>query len=111
MTGETAAAAIAKFRADLPDVTCRDFGAAQGAISVRARSTIIDKNEAEHIGPPPGIGFFLKTRRDFGRLLPIEIRFDWPLFPQSPFSDRICRSISGEAGALGNRDAAAAQRQ
>jgi hypothetical protein len=65
MTGETVAAAVAKVRADLPDVTCRDLGAAQGAMSICARGAVIDQNEAEHIGPPPGIGFLVKTRRNF----------------------------------------------
>ena len=53
MIGETAAAAVAKLRADLPDVTSGDLGAAQGAMGVRARGAVIDKNEAEHVGPPP----------------------------------------------------------
>jgi phosphoribosylaminoimidazole (AIR) synthetase len=48
MIGETAAAAVAKLRADLPDVTSGDLGAAQGAMGVRARGAVIDKNEAEH---------------------------------------------------------------
>jgi len=64
MIGETAAAAVAKLRADLPDVTSGDLGAAQGAMGVRARGAVIDKNEAKHVGPPPGL-FPLKARRDF----------------------------------------------
>jgi hypothetical protein len=63
MAEETAAAAVAKLRTDLPDVTSRDLGAAQGAMSVRARGAVIDKNEAEHVVPPP------KARRDFHRHL------------------------------------------
>ena len=55
MIGETAAAAVKKLRADLPDVTSSDLGAAQGAMGVRARGAVIDKNEAEHVGPPPGL--------------------------------------------------------
>jgi hypothetical protein len=57
MAEETAAAAIAKSRTDLADVTCRDLGAAQGAMGVRARGAVTDKNVAEHDGPPTGIGF------------------------------------------------------
>jgi hypothetical protein len=49
MIGETAAAAVAKLRADLPDVTSGDLGAAQGAMGVRARGAVIDKNEAKHV--------------------------------------------------------------
>jgi hypothetical protein len=60
MAEETATAAVAKLRTDLPDVTSRDLGAAQGAMGVRARGAVIDKNEAEHVEPPPGIGFFVK---------------------------------------------------
>jgi hypothetical protein len=60
MLKETAAAAVAKLRTDLPDVTSRDLGAAQSAMGVRARGAVIDKNEAQHIGPPPGTGFLVK---------------------------------------------------
>jgi hypothetical protein len=82
MTGEAAATAVAKFRTDLPDVTPRDVGAAQGAMGVRAQRAVIDKNEAEHDGPPPGIGFLVKTRLDLiTALLLIEIRLDDQLFP------------------------------
>jgi hypothetical protein len=72
MAEETAAAAVAKLRTDLPDVTSRDLVAAQGAMSVRARGAVIDKNEAEHVGPPPGIRFLVKARRDFHRHLLLE---------------------------------------
>ena len=48
MLKETAAAAVAKLRTDLPDVTLRDLGTTQGAMGVRARGAVIDKNEAEH---------------------------------------------------------------
>jgi hypothetical protein len=57
MLKETAAAAVAKLGADFPDVTSRDLGAAQGAMGIRAWGAVIDKNEAQHIGPPPGTGF------------------------------------------------------
>ena len=69
MLKETAAAAVAKLGTDFPDVTSRDLGAAQGAMAVRARAAIIDKNEAEHVGPPPGTGFLVGTQRDFHRHL------------------------------------------
>ena len=48
MLKETAVAAVAKLRTDLPDVTLRDLGAARGAMGVRARGAAIDENEAEH---------------------------------------------------------------
>jgi hypothetical protein len=35
---------------------------------------VIDKNEAEHVGPPPGIGFLVKARREFHRHL-VQERF------------------------------------
>src|SRR5262249_45765068 len=84
---EAAAAAVAKLRADLPDVTCRDLRAAQRAIGLRARHAVVDENKAQHFGlrccglaanaaclsSPP---FAEKTR------------FRERLFPQSPFSDR-----------------------
>jgi hypothetical protein len=57
MTGETAAAAIVESGVDFPNVTCRDLGAAQGAMDVDAWHAVIDENKAEHIGPPLGIGF------------------------------------------------------
>ena len=69
MTEETAAAAITKSRTDLPNVTSRNLGAAQGAMGVRARGAVIDKNEAEHVGPPPGIGFPRKNVARFRRQL------------------------------------------
>jgi hypothetical protein len=52
MIGKTAAAAVAKLRADLPHVIPGDLGAAQGAMGVRAQGAVIDNNEAEHVGPP-----------------------------------------------------------
>ena len=55
MIGETAAAAVTEFRADLPNVTSADLAAAQGAMDVRPRGTVVDKNEAEHGGPPLGL--------------------------------------------------------
>ena len=48
MLKETAAAAVAKLRTNLSDVTLRDLGAAQGAMGVRPRGAAIDENEAEH---------------------------------------------------------------
>jgi hypothetical protein len=63
MIRETAVAAVAKMRADLADITSGDFGATQSAISLCARSAIIDEYEAEHIGPPPEIAS--RDRRDF----------------------------------------------
>ena len=57
MAEQTVAAAVAKLRIDLPDVTSRDLGAAQGAIGIRARGAVIDENKAEHVGPPPATGF------------------------------------------------------
>ena len=64
MLKETAAAAVAKLGTDFPDVTSRDLGAAQGAMGVRARAAVIDKNEAEHVGPPPGDTFTLRATYD-----------------------------------------------
>ena len=61
MAEETAAAAVAKLGTDFPDVTSRDLGAAQGAMGVRARAAVIDKNEAEHVGPPPATGFLRRN--------------------------------------------------
>ena len=88
MLKETAAAAVAKLGTDFADVTSRDLGAAQGAMAVRARAAIIDKNEAEHVRPPPGTGFLVETQRDFHRhLVAWKIHFAERLFPQSPFSD------------------------
>jgi hypothetical protein len=82
MTGEAAATAVAKFRTDLPDIAAGDRRAAQGAMGVRARGAVIDNNEAEHGGPPPRIGFLVKTRRDLiTALLLIEIRLDDQVFP------------------------------
>ena len=67
MLKETTAAAVAKLSADFPDVTSLDLGAAQGAMGVRAQGAVIDKNEAEHVGPPPGTGSLVETQRDFHR--------------------------------------------
>jgi hypothetical protein len=64
MTEETATAAIAKSRTDLPEGTSRELGAAQGAMGVRARGAVIDKNEAEHVGPPTKNWFPREKRRD-----------------------------------------------
>jgi hypothetical protein len=64
MTEETATAAIAKSRTDLPEVTSRELGAAQGAMGVRARGAVIDKNEAEHVEPPTKNRFPREKRRD-----------------------------------------------
>ena len=50
MIGQTTAAAVTEFRADLPDVTARDRCATQGAMGVRTRGSIVDDNEAEHVG-------------------------------------------------------------
>jgi hypothetical protein len=50
MIGETAAAAVTKFRADLADVTSADLRATEGAMGVRARGSVVDDNEAEHVG-------------------------------------------------------------
>jgi hypothetical protein len=50
MIGETTAAAITKSRADLPDVTSRDLAATQSATGVRAWGSIVDENEAKHVG-------------------------------------------------------------
>ena len=55
MIGETAAAAVTESRTDLPNVTSADFAAAQGALGVRPRGTVVDKNKAEHGGPPLGL--------------------------------------------------------
>jgi hypothetical protein len=87
MTEETATAAIAKSRTDLPEVTSRELGAAQGAMGVRARGAVIDKNEAEHVGPPNRNRFPREKRRDLHRHLASKIDFAARLFPQSPFSD------------------------
>jgi hypothetical protein len=57
MAGETAVAAVAKFRADLADVISRDLDAAQGAMGLCARGAVVDQNEAKHIAPPPGKRF------------------------------------------------------
>jgi len=65
MAEETVAAAVAKLRTDLADVTSRDLGAAQGAMGVQARGAVIDNNEAEHVRPPPGIGFLAKSGETF----------------------------------------------
>jgi len=54
MIGETAVAAVAKIRADLVNVTSGDFGTAQSAMRLYARSAIVDQYEAEHIGPSTG---------------------------------------------------------
>jgi hypothetical protein len=64
MIGETAAAAVAKLRADLPDVTSSDLGAAQGAMGVRARGAVIDKNERS-MSDLHRDSFLVKARRDF----------------------------------------------
>jgi hypothetical protein len=81
-------------------------------MGVCARGAVIDNNEAEHNEPPPGIDFLVKTRRDFSRLLPIKIRFDWPLFPDRRL---VIGCVSrAKAGALSHRDVvgvAASQRQ
>ena len=42
MTEETATAAIAKSRTDLPEVISLELGAAQGAMGVRARGAVIN---------------------------------------------------------------------
>jgi hypothetical protein len=38
-------------------------------MGVRAQGAVIDKNEAEHVGPPPGTGSLVETQRDFHRHL------------------------------------------
>jgi hypothetical protein len=38
-------------------------------MGVRTQGAVIDKNEAEHVGPPPGTGFLVVTQRDFHRHL------------------------------------------
>ena len=55
MIVETVAAAVAKIRADLPDVVARDRRAAQRAKGFGAWGAVIDDNKAEHIGPPLGL--------------------------------------------------------
>ena len=111
MAEETAATAVTKLRIDLPDVTSRDLGAAQGAMGIRARGLVIDKNEAEHVGPPPGTGFLVKTQRDFHRrLLLMETRLDRQLFPDRHLVIGCVRPSAGKA-ALGRCDVAAPQRQ
>jgi hypothetical protein len=55
---ETAAAAVTKFRADLPDVISCDLAAAQGAMGVRTQSSVVDDNEAEHVGASTWTKFF-----------------------------------------------------
>jgi hypothetical protein len=87
MTEETATAAIAKSRTDLPEVTSRELGAAQGAMGVRARGAVIDKNEAEHVGPPTRNRFPVKNGVIFIAIFASKIDFAARLFPQSPFSD------------------------
>jgi hypothetical protein len=57
MANETAAAAVAKFRADFAHVISRDLDAAQSAMGLCARGAVVDQNEAEHIAPPPGKRF------------------------------------------------------
>jgi hypothetical protein len=57
MANETAAAAIAKFRADFAHVISRDLDAAQSAMGLCARGAVVDQNEAEHVAPPPGKRF------------------------------------------------------
>jgi hypothetical protein len=52
MTDETAAAAIVESGVDFSNVTCRDLGAAQGAMDVGTWRAVIDENEAEHVAPP-----------------------------------------------------------
>jgi hypothetical protein len=69
VTGETAAAAVAKFRADLADVISRDLDAAQSAMGLCARSAVVDQNEAEHIAPPPGKRFPRHNAARFQRRL------------------------------------------
>ena len=82
MTEKAAATAVAKPRIDLSDIRPRDVGAAQGAMSVRAQGAVIDKNESEHGGPPPGIGFLIKTGvATIAAFSPIEIRLEDKLFP------------------------------
>ena len=82
MLKETTAAAVAKLSADFPNVTSLDLGAAQGAMGVRAQGAVIDKNESEHGGPPPGIGFLIKTGvATIAAFSPIEIRLEDKLFP------------------------------
>jgi hypothetical protein len=65
MIRETAVAAVTKIRADLVNVTSGDFGTAQSAMSLYARSAIVDHYEAEHVGPPPETPCFVTRRRDF----------------------------------------------
>jgi hypothetical protein len=79
MIGETVAAAIAKFCADLPDVATRDRRAAQGAIAVHARGAVIDNNEAEHVRPP--LGLLVKMQRGSSPPLLRKTDFAGPLFP------------------------------
>jgi len=81
VTGETAAAAVAKFRADLADVISRDLDAAQSAMGLYARSAVIDQNEAEHIAPPPGTVSPSQRSAISAPPLPIEIPFRPLLFP------------------------------
>jgi hypothetical protein len=50
MIGETTAAAVTKIGADFPDVTARDRCATQGTMGVRARGSVVDNDEAEHVG-------------------------------------------------------------
>ncbi len=38
-------------------------------MGVRARGAVIDDNEAQHDGPPPGNSFLIKSRHDFHRRL------------------------------------------
>jgi hypothetical protein len=106
MTDETAAAAVAKFRADLPNVICRDLGAAQGAMHVYARDAVVDQNEAEHNGPPLEIRFLVKTGVISSRPLLIEICLDRRLFPDRKLVIGCVRRLPPEAGALGHREAA-----
>jgi hypothetical protein len=50
MIGETTATAVTKFGADFPEITARDRCAAQRAMGVRARGSVVDDNVAEHVG-------------------------------------------------------------
>jgi hypothetical protein len=52
MTEEATAAAVAKLRVDLADVTSHDLRATQRAIGVCARHAVIDENKAQHVRPP-----------------------------------------------------------
>jgi hypothetical protein len=87
MTEETATAAIAKSRTDLPEVISLELGAAQGAMGVRARGAVINQNEAEHVGPPTRNRFPREKRRNLIAIFASKIDFAARLFPQSPFSD------------------------